>query len=79
MANEMSILKRLKSPTPKFFKKLRNYALSLSAMATAVLTAPQVIQNFILPDLITTICQWFIVAGLAAAAVSSTSMEDNKN
>ncbi|MFY7963519.1 MAG: hypothetical protein ACOVO1_01370 [Chitinophagaceae bacterium] len=34
------LIDRAKAPTPKFFKKLRNIAVTLAAISTAIITAP---------------------------------------
>ncbi|MEP7197603.1 MAG: hypothetical protein ABI851_13870 [Saprospiraceae bacterium] len=36
----MNIIQRIKSPTPIFFKKLRNIGLALAAISATILTAP---------------------------------------
>jgi len=74
MANEMNLWKRLQGETPKFFKRIFALSVSLAAGAGALLTAPSLISGFELPDKVTTICQWLCAAGIAAAAVSKTTV-----
>ena len=71
----MSIWKRLQGETPKFFKRVMALSITLAAVGAAVLTAPQLIEGFILGETITRYCQWAIVAGIAAGAVSKTTMQ----
>ena len=69
----MNIVKRVKSPTPKFFKVLRNIGLVLAAVGGTILAAPVA-----LPVLITTIGGYVAVAGGVLSAVSqlTTTYDD---
>lgn len=69
----MNIIKRVKSPTPKFFKVLRNIGLVLGAVGGTILAAP-----ITLPVVITTIGGYVAVAGGVLSAVSqlTTTKED---
>ena len=64
----MNIIKRAKSPTPKFFKVLRNIGLVLAAVGGTILAAPVV-----LPVLVTTIGGYVAVAGGVISAVSQVT------
>lgn len=61
----MNIIDRFKSPTPKFFKILRNIGLGLAAAGGILVAAP-----IALPALAVTIGGYLIVAGSVATAVS---------
>ena len=61
----MKLIDRLKSPTPKFFKILRNIGLGLAAAGGVLVAAPIAI-----PTLVVTIGGYLIVAGSVATAVS---------
>jgi uncharacterized membrane protein HdeD (DUF308 family) len=61
----MNIIKRVKSPSPKFFKVLRNIGLVLAAVGGTILAAP-----IALPVVITTIGGYVAVAGGVISAVS---------
>ena len=61
----MNIIKRIKLPTPKFFKVLRNIGLVLAAVGGTILAAPVA-----LPVLVTTIGGYVAVAGGVLSAVS---------
>ena len=74
MSTELNLWKRLQGETPKFFKRVFALSVSLSAGAGAILLAPTVIDGFTLPGKLETACQWIIVAGMAAAAVSKTTV-----
>ena len=64
---------RAKSPTPPFFKKLRNIALILVAVSTAIVTAP-----ISLPAAIVTAAGYAAVAGGVISAVSQITSEKEK-
>jgi uncharacterized membrane protein HdeD (DUF308 family) len=69
----MNIIKRVKSPTPKFFKVLRNIGLVLAAVGGTILAAPVA-----LPVLVTTIGGYVAVAGGVISAVSElTTTKDD--
>ncbi|MBX3165142.1 MAG: hypothetical protein KF900_11750 [Bacteroidetes bacterium] len=59
------IVERLKSPTPKFFKVLRNVGLGLAAAGGVLVAAPIAI-----PAAVVTIGGYLIVAGSVATAIS---------
>jgi len=64
------LIERVQSPTPKFFKKLRNIGLVLATVATTVVAAPVA-----LPAVIIKIAGYLAVAGGIAGAVSQTAIE----
>ena len=64
------IIERLTSPTPSFFKKLRNIGLVLAAVATTIAAAPVA-----LPVLVVKIAGYLAVASGIASAVSQTAVE----
>jgi uncharacterized membrane protein HdeD (DUF308 family) len=69
----MNIIKRVKSPTPKFFKVLRNIGLVLAAVGGTILAAP-----IALPVVVTTIGGYVAVAGGVISAVSQlTNVKDD--
>ncbi len=61
----MKLIDRLKAPTPKFFKVLRNIGLGLAAAGGVIIASPIAI-----PTLIVTIGGYLIVAGSVATAIS---------
>ena len=65
-----NIIQRVQSPTPKFFKKLRNIGLILAAIAGTIATAP-----IALPAVIIKIAGYLAVASGVASAVSQTAVE----
>lgn len=67
----MKIQDRLKSPTPKFFRKLRNYGLGLAAAGGAILAAPVA-----LPAVVVTLGSYLIIAGSVASAVAQSVTAD---
>jgi uncharacterized membrane protein HdeD (DUF308 family) len=69
----MSIIKRAKSPTPKFFKVLRNIGLVLAAVGGTILATPVA-----LPVIVTSVAGYLAVAGGVISAVSQlTTTKDN--
>ncbi len=64
------LIERVQSPTPKFFKKLRNIGLVLATIATTVVAAPVA-----LPAVVVKIAGYLAVAGGIAGAVSQTAVE----
>ena len=72
----LSVAARVTTPTPPFFKKLRNIALVVAVAAGSILAAPVA-----LPSIVITIAEYAIVACTAISAVSqvtTTSENDGK-
>lgn len=71
----MKLIDRLKAPTPKFFKILRNVGLGLAAAGGVIVASPIAI-----PTLIVSIGGYLIVAGSVATAISQavTTTEGDK-
>ena len=67
------IVNRMKRPTPRFFKKLRNAGLILAAAGTAIVTA-----QVTLPALLIKIAGYLVVAGTVASAVSQTAVKNDE-
>nr|WP_315142887.1 hypothetical protein [uncultured Flavobacterium sp.] len=67
----MNIIKRVKAPSPKFFKVLRNIGLALAAVGGTILTAP-----IALPVVIGSIGGYMAVAGGVLSAVSQLTTTD---
>lgn len=68
----MNIIERLKAPTPKFFRVLRNVGLGLAAAGGVIVTSPIAI-----PAIVVTIGGYLIVAGSVATAVSQAVTEND--
>ncbi len=69
----MNIIKRVKSPTPKFFKVLRNIGLVLAAVGGTILAAPVA-----LPTIVVTVGGYVAVAGGVLSAVSQLTTTTEK-
>ncbi len=67
----MDLFERMEHPTPKFFRRLRNIGLGLTAIGGAVVTLP-----VMLPIVLTNIAGYLIVAGTVASVVSQTVIND---
>ncbi len=66
----MSIVNRLKAPTPRFFKRLRAIGITLAAVGGAIVTAP-----VILPAAVVTAGGYLVVAGTVIGAVSQATVK----
>lgn len=64
------IVNRVSSPTPTFFKKVRNIGLILAAIAGTIVAAPVA-----LPAVVVKIAGYLAVASGVAGAVSQTAVE----
>ncbi|HRZ97957.1 MAG TPA: hypothetical protein P5084_10395 [Paludibacter sp.] len=70
--NEMTIVERVKAPTPKFFKTLRTIGIALAAAGGALLAAP-----IALPAAVISIASYIVLAGGVMTAVSQTAVDTN--
>lgn len=70
-----NVTKRLKAPTPVFFKKLRTVGLILGAVGAAILASPVA-----LPAIVVTAGGYLFTAGSCIAAVcQTTTTDESKN
>lgn len=65
----MNLIERVQSPTPKFFKSIRNIGLILASISGTLLAMPAA-----LPLVIVKIAAYMGVAGAVASAVSQTAV-----
>ena len=63
------IVERIQEPTPKFFKKIRNIGLMLTAISGVIATAP-----ISLPAVLVTVAGYLAVAGGIASVISQTAV-----
>ena len=63
------IVERIQEPTPKYFKKIRNIGLVLTAISGVIATAP-----ISLPAVLVTVAGYLAVAGGIASAISQTAV-----
>lgn len=68
-----TILSRVLSPTPKFFRKVRNVALTAGTIGAAIIAAPVA-----LPAAIVTVAGYAVAAGAAAAAVAQATKKNEE-
>lgn len=66
-----NIIQRVQAPTPRFFRKIRNARLLLTAVSGALLTAPVT-----LPVAVITVAGYLAIAGAIAGAISQTAVHD---
>ena len=71
--NDLNVISRVKAPTPKFFRVLRNIGLALAAVSGAVLAAPVA-----LPAALVTAATYVGVAGGVLTAVSQATVDDEE-
>jgi hypothetical protein len=64
----MTLQQRVKAPTPKFFRDVRNAGLVLAAISASILTAPVA-----LPAVLVKVAGYLAVAGSVASAVSQAT------
>ncbi len=67
------IVKRVKAPTPKFFRSLRSIGMTVLAISGAILTSPVT-----LPAALVSIAGYLAVAGGVVSAVSQFTVEEEK-
>lgn len=70
MQESMTLVERVKAPTPKFFRVIRNIGLLLTAVGTTVITA-----GVALPAVVVSVAGYMVAAGAAVAAVSQTTVD----
>ena len=68
--NNMSVVERVKAPTPKFFKTLRTIGLALAAIGGAILASP-----IALPAGLVAAAGYLALAGGVVTAVSQTAVD----
>lgn len=65
----MKITERVKSPTPPFFKKIRNIGIAVATIGSTILAAPVA-----LPVIVLKIAGYLAVAGAVAGGISQTAV-----
>ena len=70
--NNMSVVQRVKAPTPPFFKTLRTIGLALAAIGGAILASP-----IALPAGLVAAAGYVALAGGVVTAVSQTAVDTN--
>ena len=68
--NNMSVIQRIKAPTPSFFKTLRTIGLALAAIGGAILASP-----IALPAGLIAAAGYVALAGGVVTAVSQTAVD----
>lgn len=69
----MNIGERLASPTPPFFKKVRNIGLILTAISAAVLGLPVALH-----EVVVQVAEYLAVAGSVMTGVSQAAVQHEK-
>lgn len=67
--NQMSLVERVKAPTPKFFRVLRSIGITVAAIGGAILAAPVA-----LPAIVVNIAGYLALAGTVATTVSQATV-----
>ncbi|MCP9752434.1 hypothetical protein [Ferruginibacter sp. HRS2-29] len=68
----MNLKERVKAPTPKFFRKLRNIAIAVVAGAGAILVSP-----IALPAVVTSIASYVVLAGSVMGITSHVTIKND--
>lgn len=63
------LINRIQEPTPKFFKKIRNIGLVLTAVSGVIVASPVA-----LPAVLVSVAGYLAVAGGIASAISQTAV-----
>ncbi len=63
------LLERVQEPTPRYFQKIRNIGLILTAVSSVISTAP-----IALPVIVIKIASYVAIAGGIASAISQTAV-----
>lgn len=66
----MNLIERIKAPTPKFFRVLRNVGLALLAISGSVIAAPVV-----LPAVVVNIAGYAALVGGVISAISQVTVD----
>jgi len=66
----LSLMERVKAPTPKWFRYIRNAGIMLTAVSTAIAT-----MGIGLPPIMITISTYCAVGGAVATAVAQTAVD----
>ena len=69
--DSLNLVERVKSPTPKWFKIIRNVGITLTAVGGAILASPVA-----LPATIVTVAGYVLLGGTVATAQTAMSSED---
>ena len=67
------LISRIKEATPKFFKKIRNIGLVLTAVSGVIATAP-----VSLPVIVVNVAGYLAVVGGIASAISQTAVKNDE-
>jgi hypothetical protein len=71
--NKDSVVKRWKSSTPKFWKKIQRAGVIIGGLGATILAAPIAI-----PAALTSIAGYLVLAGSLTATLSQLTVEDKK-
>ena len=69
--NLMTVIERVKAPTPKFFKTLQRVGISVAAVGGAILASPVA-----LPAGLISVAGYLTIAGTVMVAVSQAAVDD---
>jgi hypothetical protein len=73
-SNSLNLVERVKAPTPKWFKIIRNIGITLTAVGGAILAAPVA-----LPATIVTVAGYVLLGGTVATAIAQTAMQTDND
>jgi len=70
------IIRRVKSPTPKFFKKVIKIGLTVGAVGLAIIGAPAAVPGLVLPIIIGKVAGYMVAVGGVSATIAKTAVDD---
>lgn len=73
MNQNLSILERLSSPTPKLFKRIGNVGVAIGSIGTGIIALPSM--GVVLPAFVITFAGYCIAAGVVAKGVASLTVD----
>lgn len=71
----MSLIKRIKAPTPRWFKDVIYGGIILASAGVTIKMMDAQMDDFTLYPIANTICNYAIIAGAVAAAVAKTAKD----
>ena len=73
-SNSLNLVERVKAPTPKWFKIIRNIGITLTAVGGAILAAPVALSATIV-----TVAGYVLLGGTVATAIAQTAMQTDND
>ena len=72
----LELISRLKSETPTFFKKVRNFAITMGGLGVLILAAPIANPNIYFPEWIQKPASFLVYGGIIAGFIAQLAKKD---